>query len=175
MITTTKKTTRKLWTHGEEIPMEYIEVGDYITFRTPDQPDKAGVVARLLDLGEQDHLRKIAYLDRFGYVLNGYPDKVTSAHWTATREQQEKHEKVVKKKKSKQYKRFERSEFGRTYGYGFSKHHSTIYTKVGDNKWVVVETSPHGGFEFGYVDDETVFYNVLDDETGNLATPLRPT
>lgn len=165
---------KKLWKDGEEVPLEYIEVGDRITFKTPDQPDRTGVVARLLDLREQDHLRKVAFLDHYSYVLNGYPDKVTTAHWTLSKEQKLLAEKVEKKKKSKQYKKFERAELGRVYGYGFSKTNSRIYVKVGDNKWAMIDTHTHGGFELYYVDDEFVYENVLDENAGNLITPLRP-
>lgn len=165
---------KKLWKDGEEVPLEYVEVGDYITFRTPDQPDKAGVVARLMDLGEQDHLRKVAFLDRNQYVLNGYPDKVTKAYWTVTKEEKLKAEKVEKKKKSKQYRYFEKKKPGTSYGIELSKASSHLYIKIEDDRWVWIETGSRGYFDKSdYIKDETVFESVLL-EDGNLMRELKP-
>lgn len=163
---------KKFWKHGDKVPMEDIEVGDFITFKTPDQPDKSGVVARLLDLGEQDNLRKIAYLDKFGYVLNGYPDQVTTAHWTVTKEEQIKAEKIEKKKSTRQFKYFERKKPGTIYGYEVGKYTNYLFVKTGENQWVWIEAGSRGSFEVAHHQtDDWVFEHVLN-EDGSLMREL---
>lgn len=154
---------------GDTIKLDAIQVGDDITFSTPDRPSKAGVVARIMTLDPTLHgpNRKVAFLDSRGYVLNSFPDGGTDATFTvptpkqeATSAAQRAERRAAKRKK--QFRDFRKRYIGTIYGDEISKYTNSLYIKIAWNEWVYVEAGPRGSFDISKdLDDLYVYENLV--------------